>query len=115
MMSIAEFVLSRVAEDEAVAEGAGSFTPWDRTFDRDNYGCLLIQPARVLAQCKAHRAIVELADDATGLDMSVDNDRLVGRRDEVQEPYLGDIILRALAAIWSDHKDWREDWSAQVR
>lgn len=52
-----------------------------------------------------------MADEATGLDMSVDSDRRIGVRDETQEPYLGDVILRALAAIWADHDDYRADWS----
>jgi hypothetical protein len=71
----------------------------------------MINPARVLAECEAKRRIIDLAEEASGFDMAVDNDRRVGPRDMVEEPYIGDQILRALAQPYRDHPDWREEWA----
>jgi hypothetical protein len=60
--SLTAWLLECIAADEKAADGAGSFTPWDRDFQRDNYGHLTVQPSYVLATCAAHRAIVERAD-----------------------------------------------------
>lgn len=67
-------------------------------------------PKRVLAEVEAKRRILDLADDATSLDMSVDMDRRVGRRDETKEPYVGDEILRQLALPYDDRPGYREEW-----
>jgi hypothetical protein len=104
MMTIIEFLEARIAEDEAQAEYVyeyGSSSP-----------AALFAPARVLAECAAKRAIIEQAEEATGLDMSVDNDRRVGSRDMDAEPYCGDVILSALAALYKDHPDYRQEWAA---
>lgn len=68
-------------------------------------------PARVLREVAAKRAIIEAADEATGLDISVDIDRGVGRRNMDEDPYVGDLILRALAVVYSDHPDYRIEWA----
>jgi hypothetical protein len=102
-VNIAEFLEARVATEEAEARVAQS------EFAHGGYGCY--GPARVLAECAAKRAIIEQADEATGLDMSVDNDRLVGIRDMAKEPYCGDLILRSLAAVYSDHPDYDPAWA----
>lgn len=67
-------------------------------------------PASVLAECEAKRKVVESADEATGLDMQVDAEFRVGRRDVNAEPYLGDVILRHLAMPYADHPDYRPEW-----
>lgn len=69
-------------------------------------------PARVLREVQAKRAILELANMANGLDMQVDHEFRVGQRDEAEEPYVGDLILRHLAAVYSDHPDYRKEWAA---
>lgn len=77
------------------------------TYANDNYGCLLVDPARVLAQVAAHRAIVELHTaptsggqydpachvDGYGLPSPDDCD-----------------TLRALATIYADQPGFREEW-----
>jgi hypothetical protein len=69
-------------------------------------------PARVLREVEAKRRILdEVVDEATSLDMSVDNDRRVGFRDEASEPYLGDTLLRLLANPYVDHPDYRSEWA----
>jgi hypothetical protein len=80
---------------------------WERS-DADHIA--LNDPAYVLADIAAKRAIVELAEDATGLDAQVDSEFRVGRRDEVAEPYVGDLILRALAQPYAEHPDYDPAW-----
>jgi hypothetical protein len=67
-------------------------------------------PARVLAECEARRRIVEFADEATSLDMQVDGEFRIGSRDESDEPYIGDSIMRALALPYADSEGYREEW-----
>ena len=134
-MTITEFLLARIAEDEEVATG-GAPSPWQEgawdgrhdgpreVLDRHGnltagayyggtYGHVLrFAPTRVLAELAVKRRVIELADEATGLDMSVDLDRRVGSRDMEKEPYCGDLILRALASVYADHPDFLEEWRA---
>lgn len=98
MTTLPDFLLARIAEDESYA--THDDTPHSGPGSTD----------RVLADCEAKRRIVELADDATGLDMQVDSEFRVGSRDEVSEPYVGDLILRALASVHSDHPDFQPAW-----
>ena len=131
-MTIVEFLLARIAEDEALAEAAIDDHPHWLAMGHDLYqyeggvasGYLAVDrrvpqgvehianwdPARVLAECQAKRAIIEHAEEATGLDISVDNDRAIGPRDLDADPYVGDLILRHLAAVYADHPDYREEW-----
>ena len=139
-LTIADFLLARIAEDEAAAyrwdsdgpNGAVVASVW--TGDGPGYTTVaassvegvwvadgrevearsvnvLFDPARVLAECKAKREIVELAEEATGLDMAVDNDRLVGARDW---PYVGDLILAHLAAAYAAHPDYDTAWAPEA-
>lgn len=67
-------------------------------------------PARVLAEVDAKRRILDLADDISGLDMSVDLDRRVGTRDMVAEPYAGEVLIKLLALPYAGRDGYREDW-----
>jgi hypothetical protein len=69
-------------------------------------------PARVLREVAAKRAVMIAADDATSYDMTVEGDRGVGSRNMIEDPYVGDVILRALASAYSDHPDFNPDWAA---
>lgn len=132
-MDLKTFLLARIEEDEAVAREAvdkdgrwhvdqrhpldeavvqGDIHIYDEGGHTAGQALHIARhdPARVLAECAAKRAIVEQAEDATGLDMSVDNDRLVGERDMKVEPYCGDVILAALAAVYADHPDYQKEW-----
>lgn len=100
-MTITEFLEARITEDEAQAKYVHEYG--------DTGG--LFGPARVLAECAAKRTIIEQAEEATGLDMSVDNDRRVASRDMDVEPYCGDVILASLAAVYADHPDYQQEWS----
>jgi len=113
-MSVTEFLLARIAEDEAAATAAVEFdygvSAWCDDGDPVNAHIARHDPARVLAECQAKRAIIEQADEASGLDAMVDNDRAVGPRDMETDPYVGDVILRHLAGVYADHPDYRQEW-----
>lgn len=111
-MKIEEFLNARIDEDEAAA-GAAAGSSWVTVIiDRSTSEHIVLHdPARVLREVAAKRAIIEAADEATSNDMSVDNDRRVGSRNMAEEPYVGDLILRALAGVYSDHPDYRTEWA----
>lgn len=103
-LTITAFVLERLDEWEREANKAGSFTPWDRDFERDNYGQLLVQPGIILATCKAHRAIVE------GCRVPLDV-HLWEYQDDQDAQELALLTLRALASIWADHDSYDARWA----
>lgn len=71
----------------------------------------LHDPTRVLAEVDAKRRILDqVVDEATGLDMQVDGEFRVGSRDDVAEPYLGDVLTRLLALPYADRPGYREEW-----
>jgi hypothetical protein len=93
-VTLTEFLLTRIAEDEAVARAAEQ--TWDS--DRDGgwwVGCdpdtqahiARHDPARVLTECEAKRAIVEL----------------------ISSP--GPQALRLLALPYADHADYQPEWT----
>jgi len=97
-LTLADFILARIEDQETLAHDMAHQSAMGRPFiDTGTLagGTLireLIDPARVRAQCKAHRALVELADTM--------NSRQ------------GSLTLRALAAIDAGHEDYRaEEWS----
>lgn len=125
MTAIADFLLARIAEDEAVVRATLDehdlldWTPevgWPPAFGLagpvdgpSGYIVAIIDPARVLAECEAKRRIVELH-----YSWSMDAERY-------PEPPFGPIlatqahtattILRSLAAIWADHPDYQQEWA----
>lgn len=116
MTTLAEFLLARIAEDEAVAlrarDNAGSFAVPDHV--------VRFSPPRVLAECEAKRRIVELHEissevlgNATLYGCAIcdcmsddDGEYYVGRVDEVD----GCATLRLLALPYSGHPDYDPDW-----
>lgn len=60
----------------------------------------LHDPAHVLRTVAAHRKILAYAERADQLEVAVDDAFRVGPRDEETNPYLGDLILAALASIY---------------
>ncbi|HET6917608.1 MAG TPA: DUF6221 family protein [Acidimicrobiales bacterium] len=102
-LTLTEFLLARIAERERGAKVDLRVARWPNSMTARN--------ARWdLADCEAKRRIMELADDATMLDIHVDGEFRVGARDEAAEPYCGDRILRALALPYADHPDYQEEW-----
>lgn len=109
-MTIVEFLLARIAEDVKECDWIHREDCKSLLEDDFGFSCDCGYPERAKAECEAKRQIIELADEATGLDMSVDGDRRIGRRDEVTEPYLGDVMLRALALPYADRTDFDPAW-----
>lgn len=143
-MDILGFLEARIAEDEAVATRAAGGTsgrwsmPWedearvegDNMIVYDEGGHNLDQaehiathdPARVLAECAAKRAIIaedfrlaEIEDYDRGCECSADDIR-AGKcatlaRVEEEDGRPSSTILRALASAYSDHPDYQQEWA----
>jgi len=140
-MTLTEFLLARIAEDEAVARrGEGAIVFKSDTFgdvdfrsgadksllrlsqrhlaDLDDSSLAMLEgmvrwlPARVLAECAAKRAIVAQAEEASGDRASVVSEFCVGKAesDAAYATDPGDLILKALAAVYADHPDCDEAW-----
>ncbi|UYM26586.1 hypothetical protein SEA_BAUER_37 [Arthrobacter phage Bauer] len=95
MASLVEFLEARIAEDEARARYPYLASHPDPLFS----------PARALAECAAKRAILdgwEDPDDIGPLDGDVDAGHVLAM----------DKAVRALAAVYKDHKDYRQEWAA---
>ena len=110
-MNLTEFLTARIEDDEAIARDfiefrsrVDCFTPEATDFVER------FDPARVLTECEVKRRIVGLAAEATGIDMSLDDNVLSTDRDTITDPYLGDVILQALALPHADHPDYRDEW-----
>ncbi len=118
-LSLSEFLLARINDDEAAARRAadGPFsitsTPYGETFDIVTAGggdyleeqWFAVDPGRLLAECKAKRAIVELVEVGMG-DCGID-----GASVPRIEHYTGLTLLRAFAAVYVAHPDYDPDWA----
>lgn len=131
-MNIIEFLEARIAEDEKTAKALlkdlqgevqesyvgevdekGPMTPdrllhaqmWAhyggqskrRSFAKGQQIADLASPTRVLAECAAKREIISKQDDAM--------DSYAGAR-------VMDHVLQALASVYEDHPDYRQEWAA---
>lgn len=160
-MTITEFLEARIAEDEAAAraakpapwyvddeeqtvrarEYAGEImfdrstecrAEWAETFKRDAEFIARHDPARVLAECAAKRAIIkqheewpvlvekkpEFREDATDpqnmayrvtQEMAWLTEREYVKRFGVEAPTTNMIL--ALATVYADHPDYRQEWA----
>ena len=86
-MTLVEFLEARIAEDEAEAK------PMAGLDDDDRGGWAIVYAERVLAECAAKRAILDVCDDGGPWPSDIDR------------------IERALAAIYKDHPDYRKEWA----
>lgn len=84
-MTITEFLLARVAEDEARAEYVLKYGDWGGLF----------KPPRILAECKAKRAIIAAIeqDYSCGCTIALD------------------VIAEDLAAVYANHPDYQQAWA----
>lgn len=114
-MSITEFLLARIAEDEAVArvvldsngrpDGKGLWSVQIGVNGGDvQFAHVGVDPARVLAECAAKRAIVAEWREVT-YEESWELDR-------IEAGYLGGIdhAVRTLAAVYAEHPQFRAEW-----
>ncbi len=81
-MTITEFLLARIAEDEAVALAANGPSVHAARHD----------PTRVLAECAAKRAIIEQAERS-------------------DSGWWESIYVAILAAVYADHPDYDPSWA----
>jgi hypothetical protein len=131
LAGLTDFLLARIAEDEEVARAAARLGPdWCETSDpREVFGftssgdsgstvCYVEEwvpgvgaphiarwdPARVLAECKARREIVDAALHAFGIEQITPGAGIEGYSLALQQ------VLKILARIWKDHPEYQEDW-----
>lgn len=110
-MTLTEFLLARIAEDEAAAQGAtiepvGTGRSWfDGWSDTHPVGIHIGKwaPTRVLAECEAKRRIVAKA--RVWLDDDPD-----GTSTEAMARACWTEALQPLAVVYADHPDYREEW-----
>ena len=112
MSDLTDFLLARIAEDEAVAIATrDSHDPldWEPGEWMDGpcdgpsgYQVVIVDPARVLAECEAKRRIV-----ADFLYESKGRDTIPART-----PVAGAlrVVLLNLATVYADHPDYRPEW-----
>jgi len=118
-MTLTEFLLARIAEDEAEVghvekgswadEGAGpNGVGWADV--GANNDVLMARPSRVLAECEAKRRIVEdakqdmLSAQALDYEFGDHSGRTYDVANSMQD------VLKVLATIYADHPDYDEAW-----
>jgi hypothetical protein len=82
-----------------------------RSFAKGQQIADLASPDRALAECAAKRAIIELAQKATEVEKEFDDYEWRGAGPEQVDPWTGDAILFALAAVYKDHPDYQQEWA----
>ena len=123
MTTLTEFLLARIAEDEAVARAAvdedgrwhvdqshplyeaevrGDIYIYDEGGHTAEQAARIARhdPARVLAECAAKRAIIEQAASYSPELEHGDNGE-----------WAFDVTLRSLAAVYADHPDYQPEWA----
>lgn len=129
-MTIVEFLTARLDEDEYEAKYALRYAitgddlderwQWSHQYKpttrKHGWSSSLHDgvpsPTRVLAEVAAKRRIMEYAAEASSDRGQVISEFAVGN-DEVEMMWKadpGDAILRALAVVYADHPDYRQEW-----
>lgn len=126
-LTLAEFLLARIAEDEAAAQrdGADAMVGWrwknypERAYN-EAQALALARSRRVLAECEAKRRITELhapaylrkvhAKYGTPVRCEVCEDGLGLEPDSIDHKPLPCPTLRLLALPYADHIDYRQEW-----
>lgn len=107
MTTLTDFLLARIAEDEAVARearGAGEPRPFAMQVDNDSrVSVILVHSARVLAECEAKRRIVEQFKAAEDLEGNLDYDT----RGAFET---AELAVSYLAQVYADHPDYVPAW-----
>ena len=117
-MKLRDFVLDRIAEKEAEARALEMLPRWVMAGDMPDAlpgseeHIVRWSPARVLVDCAAMRRIVDQAAEATSDRYSVISEFCVTReeRQEAMDTDPGEMILRILACIDSEHPDFDPEW-----
>src|SRR4051812_5406867 len=110
MSDLTGFLLARVDEDEATAADKHDMyaCDYERVYRLGSRVCECTQPARVLAECEAKRAIVALllTSDAFVSQAIGDVQEAAAR----QGRSVARIACEALATVYADHPDYDEEW-----
>ena len=128
-MNIVEFIEARIAEDELIANAAAEepssadqspswqvveipyegISVWDSNYNLEGGQSTPItdhiarhDPARALQQCKALRDAVATVQDLLEEGWSEDD-----------AAYMRIRALSSMAAIWSNHPDYQQEWESQ--
>jgi hypothetical protein len=114
-MIITEFVLARIAEDEAAAQAALGQAPSSglRDFDEGHDAGLAARwsPARVLAECTAKRTIVEAFEELGQFLTRASDGGTEDTAAGVRDMFAGLMIaVQAHAGAYADHPDYRPEW-----
>ena len=136
-MKLTEFLLARIAEDEAVAlpargPGDGEWASWNRSWDTSPMRDLAVDgvrvatlpmtidehvcrhsPARVLAECEAKRRIVAKYSWADGHRCATEKVDERCHEDGETHNAARDAweTLRILALPYADHRDYLPEWA----
>lgn len=124
MSPLVDFLLARIAEDEALARGAverSSYGWSDNAFSEavelaENEGArkqgtdhiARWDPARVLAECDAKRRVVDSLRDLTDAETTEDQAWALERGDRSEQVAIA--TMRLLALPYADHPDYRDEW-----
>lgn len=99
-MELVEFLLARIAEDEAMSQAAVRWSEgasqWSDAGEPDWQHIARWDPARVLVECDAKRRIVELHPEHGW--------------SHCEGESLPCPTLRLLALPYAEHPDYREEW-----
>jgi hypothetical protein len=120
-MTLTEFLEARIEEDERRA-GGGWARLGDSRWETDNYGRDFLTPSAVLAECAAKRLILDRHHPDGHLENWYWLERKCeecGRQWHKWEPNklptdigpeVGCPTLQALATIYANHPDYRQEW-----
>ncbi len=115
-MTLTEFLLARIAEDEHPARMASE--GWVSGDGMLELGCW--DEKRVLAECEAKRRIVEMAQTATSQETEF---RALADANPLSEEAAdmlaimggvrtaADAACESLAAVYADHLDYQQEWA----
>lgn len=102
-VTLTDFLMARIAEDEAVAATEAVLRDGDPYFDGEASAFERSHdPARVLAECEAKRRIVSTMQSA------INGGWQSQSREEIE--FVATRTLRLLALPYADHPDYREEW-----
>jgi DNA helicase HerA-like ATPase len=129
-MTIEEFILARVAEDEHYARLADEVEDdwqdvvqpitnaltqarpqevWSKRYGHAFQHIARHDPARVLAECEAKRRILDrAANDIAAADAKAPDQ--ITRSFDAGAAHEAYNVLLDLVRVWADHPDFREEW-----
>jgi hypothetical protein len=109
-MNITEFLEARIAEDESRANA------WQSRLDDLTIPAYMIggtiNPARLLAECAAKRAIIRSYQSCREVDVNTNIVTEFGVKLTASGMATGlEIALKSLAAVYADHPDYQPEWA----